>query len=190
MSFEDTTLAPEVRARALLAAVKGRHDLKRLGAWVDVYGDDTLRLALVGEAARGGVDLPADEALTWPGKKLLRRAAAREVEAQVRTTPIRIDEAFTCAACHKEVPAHGRTARDHCPWCLRSLHVDDKVPGDRASKCGGRLEPYEIHIRGSGIDIRYRCARCRAEKVNQAVLDGDVPDSWDALVALSAGTLG
>ena len=54
MSFEDTTLAPDVRARALLAAVKGRHDLKRLGAWIDVYGDDTLRLALVAVAARFG----------------------------------------------------------------------------------------------------------------------------------------
>lgn len=190
MSYEDTTLDPAVRARALLAAVKGRMDLKRLGAWIDVYGDATLRLALVAEAKRGGVDLPEDEALEWPGKKLLRRAAAREVEAQVRTTPIRIDEDFTCMSCKRDVPAHGRTARDHCPFCLKSQHVDDKVPGDRASTCGGRLDPYEITIRGAGIDIRYRCTRCRAEKVNQAILDGDVPDSWDALVALSAGTLG
>jgi hypothetical protein len=174
-------------AVALLDAVRGPKDLKRLGAWLETEGDAALRQALVDLARKRGVDLP-DEAVDWPGKRLLRRALAREEEAQRRTTPIARDEAFVCAFCNKSVPPHGRTARDHCPWCLRSKHVDE-VPGDRASTCGGRLDPHDVLIRSRSVVIRYRCTRCGAERVNQAVTDGEVPDDWEALVRLSSGTL-
>ena len=36
-----------------------------------------------------------------------------------------IDEAFTCVVCNKKVEPLSYTARDHCPNCLCSLHVDD-----------------------------------------------------------------
>ncbi|MCB9681565.1 MAG: RNHCP domain-containing protein [Alphaproteobacteria bacterium] len=100
-----------------------------------------------------------------------------------------MDEAFTCVACGRSVPAAGRTARDHCPYCLRSLHVDN-VPGDRAADCGGRMDPFEVEVRGHEIAIHYQCTRCRAEKWNRAVTDTDVPDDWEALVRLSSGVLG
>ncbi|GHU48304.1 hypothetical protein FACS1894120_6730 [Clostridia bacterium] len=70
-----------------------------------------------------------------------------------------LDEGFTCAACGAEVPPLGRTARDHCPVCLRSLHLDIN-PGDRANDCGGLLEPVAITPHKKGRQIEYVCARC------------------------------
>ena len=46
------------------------------------------------------------------------------------------DESFTCENCHKEVKPLGYTARDHCPYCLYSKHVDIN-PGDRQNTCKG-----------------------------------------------------
>lgn len=187
--WEEPSRAPRFRAQALLAAIDGRKTLKRLGRWLDAEGDGALRQALVDEGRGRGTHLP-DDAVDWPGKKLLRRAQARDQGAQVRTTPIARDEAFTCMGCGKAVPIHGRTARDHCPWCLRSRHVDDAVPGDRASDCGGRLDPHGVEVAGHEVVILYACTRCGAEKRNKALLDGDVPDDWEALVAISSGRLG
>lgn len=176
------------RAEALVAEVRGRKDLKRLGKQLEVEGPRELRLALIARARKLGVELP-DDAVDWPGKRLLRRALARSEDAQRRTNPIARDEAFTCVYCKRDVPPHGRTARDHCPYCLRSLHVD-VVPGDRAAGCGGRLDPFEVEITGRRIIIHYRCTRCGAEKSNRALTDGEHPDDWSVLVALSAGSLG
>ena len=62
-----------------------------------------------------------------------------------------IDEDFICENCHKEVKALGYTARDHCPYCLYSKHVDI-MPGDRQNTCKGPLKPigienFKIHIK-------------------------------------------
>lgn len=187
MIWEDVGQPAQKRAKALIAAVQGRKDLKRLGKWLDDADDPALRQGLIDAAEQAGIELP-DEAVGWPGKRLLRRAMGKEPEARKRTTPIARDEAFVCMYCHKAVPPHGRTARDHCPWCLRSRHVDD-IPGDRASTCEGRMDPFEVDIANRDITIRYQCTRCRAEKRCRAVLDGEVPDDWDALVRLSNGTL-
>lgn len=170
-------------ARALLDATGGRGAIKQLAAALEE--DAALRWAVVEEGRRRGAQLP-DEAVGWPAKKLLRRARARALDAQERTNPIARDEAFVCASCGRDVPPHGRTARDHCPYCLRSLHVD-VVPGDRAAGCGGILDPVSAERRGDRIMLRYRCRRCGAERVNQAILDGAVPDDWEAVVQVSAG---
>ena len=173
--------APIQRARALLDAARTRGDIKRLAPQLD--GEPELRGAIVTEGRARGADLP-DEAIAWPSKRLLRVARGREAQARVRTNPIARDEAFTCAHCRRDVPAHGRTARDHCPACLHSLHVD-VVPGDRAAGCGGLLRP--IHAEGSGDTwmIHYRCERCGAARRNRAILDGTPADSWEAVVALT-----
>lgn len=174
------------RARALVAAADGgRGQVKQLAAWLDAKGDEALRAAIVQVGRERGAELP-DEAAAWPAKRLLRLARGLEDEAQTRRNPIRRDEAFTCAHCGAEVPAHGRTARDHCPRCLRSLHVD-AVPGDRAAGCGGVLDPVSISLVAGKPVIHYRCRACGAEKVNQALLDGDPPDDWALISALSAG---
>ena len=50
------------------------------------------------------------------------------------------DENFICEYCGKTVEKLNYTARDHCPYCLHSKHVDN-LPGDRANTCLGLLEP-------------------------------------------------
>lgn len=188
MIWEDEEAPAPKRAAALLDAVGGRKELKRLAAWLDARPDRALHAAVLGVARDRGVALP-DEAVDWPAKKLLRRGQGRDGVSQVRKNPIARDEDFTCTRCGAAVPAHGRTARDHCPHCLTSVHVD-VVPGDRAETCGGRMDAIDLSVDADGIRIHYRCTRCRAERRVRAVLDGDVPDDWSKLVALSSGQLG
>lgn len=172
------------RVQALLEASSARRALKQWGKWLDDTNQPELRAALVAEGLRRGAELP-DDAISWPGKRLLRRAQGREAVSRVRTNPIMRDEAFTCAACGRDVPPHGRTARDHCPHCLCSLHVD-VVPGDRAEGCGGILRATALELR-SGEDwrLRYRCERCGAERVNRVLSDGEPPDDPRVLRALA-----
>ncbi|MBW1877621.1 MAG: RNHCP domain-containing protein [Deltaproteobacteria bacterium] len=185
MTWIDPGGSLQVRAEALLDATAGasRGEVKRLGRWLDEAGDEALRAALIELGCARGVEIP-EEARSWPGKRLLRLCRGQEAPARERRNPIRRDEGFTCDHCSAEVPPHGRTARDHCPFCLRSLHVDE-VPGDRAARCGGVLDPVALEMRGDRPIILYRCRRCGAERVNQALLDGLEPDRWEQLSALS-----
>jgi DNA-directed RNA polymerase subunit RPC12/RpoP len=176
---------PSERVSALLAeARQGRQALKRVGALLD--GEPSLKAWVVQVAREAGVDLP-DEAATWPGKKLARRAQGREGAARARKNPIRRDEGFRCVACGADVPPHGRTARDHCPFCLTGLHVDGDVPGDRASSCGGRLDPVGVHRASGRWVLEYRCATCGATRRNRVLLDGDPPDDWERVATLASG---
>ena len=169
----------------MFARATSRGAIKRLGEALDREGDESLRAALVAYGRKRGVELP-DEAVTWPGKRLLRAAMAREDGARVAKNPTRLDEAFVCAHCGRDVPIGGRIVRDHCPRCLRSLHVDE-VPGDRAAACGGLLDPVGLEVRGDEQVLRYRCRRCGQEKVNRAATLGDHPDEASALVQVSRG---
>src|SRR5690606_41655712 len=74
------------------------------------------------------------------------------------------------------------------PYCLHSLHVDVN-PGDRASDCGGVLEPVGVESSGKkGWVIVHRCRACGEVRRNRAALDDpDVPDDYDVILALSAG---
>ncbi len=176
-------MTPRERAKDLLDRARTRGEVKRLAAALDA--DDELRRAVVDEGRARGAELP-DDALAWPSAKLLRRARAHEESARRRLNPIRRDEGFVCAHCGHEVAPLGRTARDHCPKCLRSLHVD-VVPGDRASTCGGLMDPVGAEIRGGEVAVRYRCRKCGAtHRVRAAVGDED-GDDWEALVKTSAG---
>ena len=60
-------------------------------------------------------------------------------------------ESFTCKSCGRLVTSGGAGSghRNHCPNCLSSLHVDIE-PGDRASDCGGLMEPVAVWVRKSG----------------------------------------
>lgn len=95
---------------------------------------------------------------------------------------------FTCAVCGAEVPplANG-SYRNHCPVCLCSLHVDVN-PGDRASDCGGVLDPVTAELDGKkGWIIVHRCRRCGAVRRNRAALDDTAwPDDYERLVALAS----
>jgi len=96
---------------------------------------------------------------------------------------IMIDEGFVCAYCGKTVLPIGYTARDHCPNCLRSKHVDIN-PGDRNATCGGMMMPVAIEKCQKGIKLVYSCQRCGMIKKNIAARDDDM----ELIIKISSGT--
>ena len=98
------------------------------------------------------------------------------------------DAGFVCRHCGRDVPPLGFTSRNHCPYCLYSLHVD-KNPGDRANPCMGLMRPIrtEPHPR-KGYLIIHRCEKCGEVGRNRAAYGkGDVQDDLSLLISLSAG---
>lgn len=91
------------------------------------------------------------------------------------------DEEFTCEKCGRKVPILKYTARDHCPYCLFSKHVDIN-PGDRENKCQGLLEPIDIEKFKSTFKIIYRCQKCGNAHKNIIANDDDM----DILIHLSS----
>ena len=86
---------------------------------------------------------------------------------------IKNDEEFECVFCHKIVPKLKYTSRNHCPYCLHSLHVDN-IPGDRANMCRGIMEPIEVTPDSKkGYVITFRCTKCGAIKNNKMADDDD-----------------
>lgn len=96
------------------------------------------------------------------------------------------NEEFACHHCGAQVPLAGSTCRDHCPFCLWSLHVDVN-PGDRQSDCGGPLKPVGYtYNRKKGYMIEYTCERCGAQRRNRFLESDPVAaDNYDALLALT-----
>lgn len=90
---------------------------------------------------------------------------------------IRTKEDFICEHCGAEVVGNGYT--NHCPQCLWSKHVDVD-PGDRASACGGLMEPTDVHTKDGEYVLIHTCVRCGHVKPNK-VAKGD---NFDTVVAL------
>lgn len=83
-----------------------------------------------------------------------------------------IDEEFICENCGKKVPPLEYSARDHCPFCLYSKHVDIN-PGDRENDCKGLMEPIGIEKYKDTYKIIYKCTKCRKTHKNIAARDDD-----------------
>lgn len=92
---------------------------------------------------------------------------------------IKNTEDFVCSKCGTEVIGNGYT--NHCPNCLWSKHVDVN-PGDRASNCGGMMQPIGVDKKGSEYIITHKCERCGLVKPNKAVSE----DNFDLIVQISA----
>lgn len=90
------------------------------------------------------------------------------------------DENFTCEYCKKAVNKLGYTARDHCPFCLYSKHVDIN-PGDRLNECKGLLKPIGIEKFKDTFKILYKCERCGETHKNIMANDDDM----DLIIELS-----
>ena len=92
---------------------------------------------------------------------------------------------FTCRQCGRAVlPLNNGSYRNHCPYCLYSLHVDNK-PGDRRVSCGGLMQPVGIKYKpGKGYQIIHRCLKCGEERVNKAAVDTVQPDDIEALTGI------
>lgn len=84
-----------------------------------------------------------------------------------------IDEGFTCLHCGKEVSPLNYTARDHCPYCLYSLHVDI-LPGDRKNSCQGLLKPIQLEKFKDTYKIIYTCEKCHQPHKNIIAKDDDM----------------
>lgn len=85
------------------------------------------------------------------------------------------NESFVCHACGAEVSEHpSGSARNHCPKCLCSLHVDGDLPGDRASTCHGAMNPIGFEERkGKGMVVVHECQKCRKKIVNKLAPDDE-----------------
>lgn len=97
------------------------------------------------------------------------------------------DAAFVCAHCGREVEPLGFTSRNHCPFCLWSVHVDVN-PGDRASECRGMLRPVKVITDPrKGYIIVHKCEKCGATRRNRAAVGKcDQPDDLSLLIKLTA----
>ena len=92
---------------------------------------------------------------------------------------------FVCAVCGREVrPVTNGSYRNHCPFCLSSVHVDEK-PGDRQSACGGTMDAIGVlYNPKKGWQLLHRCRKCGFEGKNMAAVNTDQPDSTEAISAL------
>ena len=84
------------------------------------------------------------------------------------------DEEFICQNCNKKVAKLGYTSRDHCPYCLHSIHIDNN-PGDRSCTCLGDLKPIGVENYKNGLyKIIYKCEKCGVIKKNVQAKDDDI----------------
>ena len=90
------------------------------------------------------------------------------------------DETFKCDNCGREVFKLNYTARDHCPYCLYSKHVDIN-PGDRLNSCQGLLKPIGIEKFKNSYKIIYICNKCGT--IHKNVMAND--DDFDEIIKLS-----
>lgn len=90
------------------------------------------------------------------------------------------NEPFICEHCGKNVPKSSYTARDHCPYCLYSKHVDIN-PGDRMNPCKGLLVPIGIEKFKNSYKIIYQCEKCHKLHKNIALQD----DNMEEIIHLS-----
>lgn len=84
-----------------------------------------------------------------------------------------IDDEFICDNCGKYVEKLKYSARDHCPFCLHSKHVDI-MPGDRLNTCQGLLIPIDIEKYRNTYKIIYRCSKCNSLHKNIVANDDDM----------------
>jgi len=91
-----------------------------------------------------------------------------------------IDEEFICESCGKKVEKLNYTARDHCPYCLYSKHLDIN-PGDRSNTCQGLLKPIGIEKFKNTYKIIYKCQKCGETHKNIMAND----DNFDKIIELS-----
>ena len=91
-----------------------------------------------------------------------------------------VDEGFICEKCSSIVESLKYSARDHCPNCLYSKHVDIN-PGDRNNNCKGLLKPIDIEKFKDTYKIIYKCEKCG--EIHKNIIAKD--DNMDLIISLS-----
>lgn len=92
---------------------------------------------------------------------------------------------FICQNCGKVVlPLSNGSYRNHCPFCLHSLHVDLKI-GDRSNPCRGLMKPVDvIYHTKKGYQIIHVCQTCGHKQPNKVANDTILPDHFDLILHL------
>lgn len=93
----------------------------------------------------------------------------------------KLDEGFICVNCGKQVMPLGYTSRNHCPYCLHSLHVDVN-PGDRANNCRGVLQPIGVETKKGDYILVFKCKKCGFVGRNKLASD----DNYDKVLEISS----
>lgn len=84
-----------------------------------------------------------------------------------------INDSFVCENCWKQVKKHPKgSARNHCPFCLYSKHLDLENPWDRLSKCHWIMKAIWIdYKKNKWYMIKHRCEKCSKEISNKLAPD-------------------
>lgn len=106
---------------------------------------------------------------------------------------------FKCKNCGKDVETEGYVGtknRNHCPYCLYSVHLDRDIPGDRKERCKGLMKPIGITFKSLKKDkygkerigeimIVHKCSQCGVISNNR--IAGD--DSVEEILKIAKATL-
>lgn len=100
---------------------------------------------------------------------------------------IKNDNSFICKNCGREVGKLKYTSRDHCNYCLYSIHIDIE-PGDRKNDCLGMLEPINVEVTSKkGEVIIYRCKKCGKIARNIVATDDNRDEIYKVVENYSKG---
>jgi hypothetical protein len=94
---------------------------------------------------------------------------------------LKVKEDFVCNNCSEKVEGSGYT--NHCPNCLYSRHVDERIPGDRVSKCCGLMKPVGVDKKGDEFIIIHGCVKCGKRMKNKAAEE----DNFEKIMEASVG---
>jgi len=86
-----------------------------------------------------------------------------------------INDSFICEKCLKLVTKHPEwSARNHCPFCLYSKHMDEVSPWDRESKCWWLMQAIWIDYKKNKWNmIKHICIKCNKIILNKVAPDDD-----------------
>ncbi len=90
------------------------------------------------------------------------------------------NESFECEKCHAKVWKHPSwSARNHCPYCLYSKHLDKNFPWDRLSECLWSMAPVgKEHKKNKAWMIIHQCEKCHKKILNKIAEDDDILVFW------------
>ena len=101
----------------------------------------------------------------------------------------KLSQSFNCVNCGRKVSlkAFGTHHRNHCPYCLYSVHLDQGV-GDRNSSCLGIMEPIgKTYKKDDEEMIVHQCQTCGVTKKNRVAGDDSYEEIARLVVLAKAG---
>ncbi|MEW5872732.1 MAG: RNHCP domain-containing protein [Chloroflexota bacterium] len=123
----------------------------------------------------------------WPGEfenEKSRRKSAWKMRGRNKG-----DDRYTgfwCMGCHQYVPAavmfSGVQNRNHCPYCLRSRHLDLYEAGDRLAACKAVMSPVGLTVKKTAkkygqaqgeLMLIHVCVDCGKVSINRIAADDD-----------------